>query len=447
MYREVFAKQNQSEKAQPFLLSAFQTLLKNTEDMIFVKTVDLVYAAVSDLFVEMMGKTAAEEMIGHTDFEIWEDKELAKRYTDDDRRLLETDTDRVNYIEPLTDDNGHPRYSRTSKYILHSPTGEQLGILGISRDITGEYLAWQRYQQELKYLFELPDDTYAALFMDIDDWRVIRHQSHDVGGHVITLHNSVDEFIENARQCIADPADSKSRQFFDSFSRDSFKSLSHSGSREFSLEYQRYMPNGGIMWTLAHITFVVDPETGHSCAIWSLRDIHARKQRAMELYHAAEHDEMTGLLNRASTTKKINRMLEERDDAQHALFMLDVDNFKTLNDTLGHQCGDQFLIDMAKGLKKCFRDSDVIGRIGGDEFFILMKNIPNPFAVLEKAETLRGVCQMVCSDYQPTGVSVSFGISLFPEHGRSLDELYQAADSALYRAKARGKNQFALAGE
>ena len=447
VYREIFAKQNQSEKAHSFLLSAFQALLKNTEDMIFVKTVDGIYAAVSQPFVRMVGKQDAAEIIGHTDFEIFESAELAKRYTDDDRRLFETDTDLVDYIEPLNDDKGHPRYSRTSKYILHDSTGEQLGIMGISRDVTSEYLSWQRYQQELRYLFELPEDTYAALFMDITEWRVIRHQSHDVGGHVITLHGTIDEFLENARSCIADPNDTRAKQFFRSVTRETMLELCGDGARDLTLEYQRRMPSGAVMWTQAHISFVVDPETGHSCAVWSLRDIHARKQEAEELQRAAELDEMTGLFNRATTIRKIRREIVERSDAQHALFMIDVDNFKTLNDTRGHQTGDEFLVTMAQGLKKCFREGDVVGRIGGDEFFILMKNIPHPVAVLEKAETLLNVCRMICEHYESADLSVSFGISLFPANGSTFEALYESADNALYRAKALGKNRFSLAEE
>lgn len=94
---------------------------------------------------------------------------------------------------------------------------------------------------------------------------------------------------------------------------------------------------------------------------------------------------MTGLLNRASTTQHILQILENNDQAQHALFIIDGDNFKSLNDTYGHQAGDQFLITLAKALKNCFRDNDVVGRIGGDEFFVLMKNVPSSMIVADKA--------------------------------------------------------------
>ncbi|MBP3342670.1 MAG: PAS domain-containing protein, partial [Peptococcaceae bacterium] len=144
--------------------AGFYALLDNTDAMIFMKDVAGVYRACSLPFAQMTGHTSVEDIIGKTDFEIFADMELAKRYTDDDQALLAAGEHLLNYVEPLTDEYGHPRYSNTSKYILRNEQGEKIGILGLSRDITKDYLARQRYQQELKYLFELPEDTYAALY-------------------------------------------------------------------------------------------------------------------------------------------------------------------------------------------------------------------------------------------------------------------------------------------
>lgn len=429
------------------LHAAFYTYLTHSSDMIFIKDTNLVYQFASQPFVRMAGKKSVDDITGRTDFEIFENKELAKRYTDDDKKLLHGGKDFLSYIEPLTDDHGHPRYSSTSKYILRNPSGEVIGILGVSRDVTREYIARRRYQQELKYLFELPQDTYATLFMDIDDWRIIRHQRHLVGQHVLEICETMESFSKTAVSCLADPTDRKTLQFYKTLSKESLLEISNSGARTFTLEYLRHMPNGENLWVRTDINFLIDPESGHLCAIWTLRDINSKKQESLNLLQAAEHDEMTGILNRASTTRQIQETLENSGHSQHALFFIDVDNFKSLNDTYGHQAGDNFLITLAKTLKNCFRANDIVGRIGGDEFFVLMKNVPSTMIVAEKATTLLGVSQAFFNQYPNLGLSISIGIGMYPSDGMDFDTLYTNADKALYQAKHKGKNQFVFARE
>ena len=427
--------------------SAFHTYLSHSTDMIFIKDTNLVYLFASTAFVHMAGKESVEEITGRTDFEIFEDPKLAKRYTDDDRKLLEGGKDLISYIEPLTDDNGHPRYSSTAKYILRDPDGNPTAILGVSRDITREYITRRRHQQELKYLFELPEDTYAALFMDIDDWRIIRHQRRAAGEHVLEMCETMEAFAENAASCLADSSDQKALQFYNTLSKESLLKLCANGARNYMLEYLRQMPNGDKIWVRTDINFMVDPENGHLCAIWTLRDINSKKQESLNLLLAAEQDEMTGLLNRASTIKQITQTLENNEHAQHALFIVDVDNFKSLNDTYGHQAGDSFLTSLARTLKNSFRDNDIVGRIGGDEFFILMKNVPSSMIVAEKAAALIGNSHGFCQAYPDLNLSISIGISMCPLNGTDLDTLYTNADKALYEAKHNGKNQFVFSKE
>lgn len=165
----------------------------------------------------------------------------------------------------------------------------------------------------------------------------------------------------------------------------------------------------------------------------------------MTLVHAAEYDEMTGIFNRAYTMRNIEEILERRSCERHALFAIDVDNFKALNDSFGHQAGDQFLISLARCLKTCFQDRDIIGRMGGDEFFVLMKNISSELSVTEKAETLLRMSRDICIPYAEQNISLSVGIAIFPENGTDLEQLYASADKALYKAKNEGKDQFLFA--
>lgn len=103
---------------EELMSAAFRTILDEATEMIFLKDVDLVYQAVSAPFLEMVGKPSAEEVVGHTDAEIYEDKNLSRRYEADERRLLFEQKDMRGYIEPITDDHGQARYGSTSKYLL-----------------------------------------------------------------------------------------------------------------------------------------------------------------------------------------------------------------------------------------------------------------------------------------------------------------------------------------
>ncbi len=433
---------NQNELVQ----AGFHAILDNTDAMVFMKDINLVYRAASLPFAHMTGHASVEEIIGKTDFEIFDNAELAKRYTDDDCALLSAGENLLNYVEPLTDEYGHPRYSNTSKYILkNQEDGEAIGILGVSRDITRDYLARQRYQQELKYLFELPEDTYAALYMDIDDWRIIQHKRQNNGAHVISIQNTMQEFIANALECIPEGDVPEVRAFYQTLSVDTMTMLTESGKRNHTLEYPRKMPNGEVIWVLVTIHFVNDPETGHHCAIWTLQNINSKKQENLDLVHAAEHDALTGLWNRAHTVKQIQQTLDEFPDALHALFVIDVDNFKQLNDTKGHQEGDRFLREMAVVLKNTFRESDVVGRFGGDEFFVFMRNVSSELAVTEKAETILSLCKMTAGQYMDA-LSISAGVGIYPRDGMTMEELYAQADAALYEAKKQ-KNAFQFARE
>ena len=106
---------------------------------------------------------------------------------------------------------------------------------------------------------------------------------------------------------------------------------------------------------------------------------------------------------------------------------------------------DKFLISFAKKLKHLFRESDVVGRIGGDEFFVLMRNVSEITQVEKKAQDILDAIVKVAQDYPNVPVSGSIGISLYPGNGRMLEELYQKADMALYEAKHSGKNAYYFA--
>lgn len=169
-----------------------------------------------------------------------------------------------------------------------------------------------------------------------------------------------------------------------------------------------------------------------------------------QVTHLARTDPLTGLLNRRAFTEHAQRALTHaRRHGRHAgVVMCDLDHFKSLNDTYGHQAGDVVLVATANAIRACARECDILARFGGEEFIALLTET-TPDRVHDVGERYReAVRQLPITDLVPeksTPQTVSVGISLFPSHAASLDELIRAADDALYRAKDGGRDRVCVA--
>lgn len=169
-----------------------------------------------------------------------------------------------------------------------------------------------------------------------------------------------------------------------------------------------------------------------------------RKQAEIRLQHVAVHDSLTDLPNRTLFHDRLQSALlwARRNQAQLSLLYLDLDKFKEVNDTLGHAVGDLLLQETARRLKLCVRESDTVGRIGGDEFLVLLNNIHLPEDTLLVAEKIRiALGQPFDLAGQCMRISPSIGVALYPEHSDDYKQLIRYADQAMYDAKKRGGNQ------
>lgn len=180
---------------------------------------------------------------------------------------------------------------------------------------------------------------------------------------------------------------------------------------------------------------------------WSVyqNDINAIKQ----LWEAAHIDALTKLYNRYGMETWITQRLKEKDaDDQAAMLVLDVDNFKYVNDTFGHMLGDALLVDIADMIRTLFPDDFFCGRIGGDEYQIFALNISKDI-ICAKAETLcKKIKEKYEKEHQDYNISISIGIAFSEENkGQDYAELYKMADLALYQAKEEGKNGYMLYGD
>lgn len=426
--------------------SFMMSMLKNLPDMIYVKNKDLIYVGASQSFAEMVGLSDAEELVGKTDQQLFGDSDLARRFMEDDQRLLASHQPMKAYIEPFcTYDDGSRGYCQTSKFPIFDGDGKVIGLYGVSRDVTLEYKAKLSYEQELNALFKLPDNALAAALFDVTNWRLVDLRLVGDFFHTAAKYDSADAFIEVAVNTVVD--DEEIRYFYQTFSPENLTTMFEGGRRHMSLEYRRRLPGDIIHWVKVDLHFLIDPVNGNLCVVWILRDIDKQKKEELAITRAAEWDALTNVYNREATMKHIRGFLQgEGASGIHWLFMIDVDNFKLVNDTFGHQTGDETLEDIATVIRSAFCDKDIVGRVGGDEFFVLMKDVKQRQEVMKRASQLVESLQYVCAEnHERVELSCSVGISCYSGTAKTLERLYAEADSALYRAKQAGKNRYAFA--
>ena len=206
---------------------------------------------------------------------------------------------------------------------------------------------------------------------------------------------------------------------------------------------------GRYRWNRLRLSFLRSEDGSLGTVVGVLMDIDQEKRDATALRKKAEEDPLTGLLNKNFTHARIAAALESQPEGTlSALLILDMDNFKQVNDRCGHPYGDTVLTWAAERLRHFFRSRDIIGRIGGDEFMIFLKNVPDTALVEKRCQALlRAMSSLLDGRDGAVRLSCSLGVALAPEHGRAFQELFQRADNALYQAKALGKNGYVIYSE
>ena len=218
--------------------------------------------------------------------------------------------------------------------------------------------------------------------------------------------------------------------------------LAKAGTEYHSTEFKLNTKNGGFQWYFSTFSTIYDEEGNALRVVGLLRNIHAQKVEQQKLLIRAETDQMTGLYNKATTESKIQASLRELNGNSYEVLMLvDIDDFKKINDTFGHLKGDDVIIDIAKTLQEYKGDYGIAGRLGGDEFCVFLTNVLDTQLACEKAvliaERLREVYHDECQ------VTLSIGIAATNQQ-IPYNVLLENADTALYQAKLNGKNRYYL---
>lgn len=169
-------------------------------------------------------------------------------------------------------------------------------------------------------------------------------------------------------------------------------------------------------------------------------------RESKELKDKAETDLLTDLLNKIATQRKISEYLEsEGKNKKSIMFVLDIDNFKKINDTMGHAFGDEVLSTLGRRVKSEFRINDIVGRTGGDEFVVFLKDLKDDATIKKEADRVANFFKnFVVGEYVKYSATASIGAAIYPDDAKDFESLYKSADQALYKAKKCGKNQMAF---
>ncbi|WP_313470492.1 diguanylate cyclase domain-containing protein [Lysinibacillus sp.] len=325
---------------------------------------------------------------------------------------------------------------------LKNEFGDIEQILTINYDITDK----KRMFTELKNI----ERTFRLITENTNDLIVITNED----GIIIYTSPSYNMYlgydnVELQGQFYSDIIDGESKSEWQSFINN------YSGQTDTQFELLLRAKDGTPIWTEGNVTVVHDPEREKVSQIMMVsREITHRKERENDLLYLAYHDALTQLPNRRYLQKEFPNLLVEANDNQTcvAMLYLDGDDFKEVNDRFGHDTGDAFIQRFGDALNKTIRSHDMVIRLGGDEFIVILTGLTRD--IEKRHSQMMHIIRRIRDElalgwiiedhhFSPTA---SIGIAYYPDHGQTLDELLDLADQALYKSKELGKNKLSISG-
>lgn len=397
---------------------------------IFWKDEDLRFLGCNPSFAKDAGESSPEDIIGKDDSQLgW--KEQAELYQEDDRKVMTSNTPKLFYDEPQTTPDGKTIWLRTSKVPLYNSINGTTGILGVYQDITE--------QKQAEEALRIAATVFAA------------HEAimiTDVNANIIQVNKAFSEVTGYSPEEVIgkNPSIMNSGRHDRNFYIKMWQQLLHTGSWSGELFDRR--KNGEVYpkWVTISAVKNEQMETTHYVAIFG--DITERKRIEEEIHKLAFYDVLTKLPNRRLFLDRLGTALtaSARRNDYGAVLFIDMDRFKILNDTLGHEYGDLMLIEVGMRIKSCIRDMDTAARLGGDEFTVLLETLGSNLDkvkshVAQVAEKIRAA---LTKPYQLKGhehhSSPSIGVKVYHGNDESQNIVIEHADMAMYEAKKSGRN-------
>ncbi|MEG0107434.1 MAG: GGDEF domain-containing protein [Lachnospiraceae bacterium] len=347
--------------------------------------------------------------------------------------------------------DGKERTLKLQMINIFNQSNEPVYAVGVKKDIT-EVIQFRREKEYSELLTTELTFIYEANVTQNKVLRCNKQWAKDAGVEGIV---SLTDLLQ--RTCEKNVYSEDIILFLGKQSQTSIIETFRGGTPLISFEYRRKIENNRYSWFETQVSLIEDEITKDINMRVYISNIDKKKkkekiveserERYKSVLYKAQHDLLTGFYNKHVVTEKINEILfsDEGKQGVHVFFIIDLDYFKQVNDQFGHAFGDGVLSKTASKIRALFRDEDILGRIGGDEFIIFMKNVKDENIAFTKAKE---ICKSSSEDYTQDGIvykpTVSIGIAVFDKHGQNFDELYRHSDIALYHAKEQGRNQYSM---
>ncbi|HEU0220318.1 MAG TPA: PAS domain S-box protein [Gallionella sp.] len=541
-----------------------QSVVENTPVHIFWKDRDSRYLGCNTQFAKAAGYSRPDELIGKTDFDIWQ-KDLSELYRADDNVVMDSGNAKLDYEEPGATPDGNMIWARTSKVPLRDESNRIIGVLGVYEDITERKRTEQeliKSRQQAQHYLDIAGVMLVALdrqgrvqminqkgcemlgyseadilgknwfdnylpsperkrvgeiFAQLMGGDIVSTEYHEnriltKSGDVLTVawHNSImlddsgeisgalssgediterkqaeqellegrkrlHAIIETALDAVVQMDDegiitgwnAQAEKIF-GWSRDEavgrmmsetivpqqYREAHKQGLKRFLTTGEGAILNSQVEMLGMHrdghefpIELAVVPIKAGDQYEFSgfIRDITERKKAEDMIWRQANFDTLTGLPNRHMFYDRLAQEIKkaERTGLPMALLYIDLDRFKEINDTLGHSMGDILLVETARRISACVREADTVGRLGGDEFIIILTDLQETGRIDALSQNiLRKLAEPFRLESEVAYLSASLGITLYPHDAAGMEELIKNADQAMYAAKNAGRNRF-----
>jgi diguanylate cyclase (GGDEF)-like protein/PAS domain S-box-containing protein len=239
--------------------------------------------------------------------------------------------------------------------------------------------------------------------------------------------------------------DIQKQLYIDTGKRTEYIALMRTHGHVYNFEAQVYRKNGDVIWITENAHEVHDVDGNLLYYEGTVEDISERKNYEHQIKYQATHDSLTGLPNRTILCDRLQQCMNcsDRSGNELAVAFVDLDQFKLINDSMGHHVGDNLLMIMAKRLSSCLRESDTVVRLGGDEFVLLLTSLHKVDDLIQCMQRILATVAEPCLvEGRDFVISCSIGIGLYPGDGADPNTLLKNADSAMYKAKQSGRNNF-----
>jgi len=423
-------KMKEAELAESHNL--LKTIVDTVPARIFWKDKESRYLGCNSIFAKDAGMQSPQEIIGKVDYDLSWTKAQADHYRNDDRQVIDSGIPKLCYEEPLNNLAGETIWIETSKVPLLSTNHEIIGILGIYQDITEQkqahdsmLLAAAIYQSSNEAIM-VTDENNRIIQINPAFTRMTGYEMADVIGE--------------------DSAILRSGWHDEAFYQDMGRMLVKEGCWQGEIWDRR--KDGIVQARWLSINVIRHPDGFVHCHVAQFLDITEKNKKDEIILSQANYDQLTGLPNRNLFKSRLELEIKKSycNELVLTVLLLDLDNFRDINDTLGHDKGDELLREVALRIRSCVDQSATVARLGGDEFAVILTDYADNHLYVETLA--RKVIQEVNKPFNFSQseishyISTSIGIASYPQDGVDMKSLIKHADQAMYEAKLQGRSRF-----